>query len=666
MKGCVVFSTPHELEWRDFAAAAPEVVEKPGPRLWHSNCLTSGRMGFSFSGLSLVPTAAAEVGAGDVVQHGVAAGRQSSKPFLSARQPTRDEKDGSTHSEVGWPGTAVCAACADARPTQPHDVPSQAALFSSLWTSALETSEPENSDAGHRSLSILTAGELLSARLASQEHPLAVLADADAVAAAAAEALGAGLQAGIGVREYGAGLEHLPLMPDTKLLMQSFAVASPAVGSEAVEAAAANAANNAALSADDMAAEVEGIAEALADHQGRGFTDAAGSREQPLAWPGDAASRPAESRASGVAADDAKNRRPLPDGSKVSRPENAGARDEESGAPTQQVPANGIANPFTIGTERTAPNAPAAGAAARPFAPQTNSLPPLPQGVSPEADADASATQATPGTPQAEIAFQAELQLNNSQDGPSTPVSHSQRDALARWTASLPHEDVSANSAANHAQQPKPKAAAENAETIETVRTIAFRSAGDHPDTGGASLGQGHTGGSLDRGTQQTTPLSHGPFLMNAQPSPDSAPSSRMPAAPAAARLDAAAPDAPTETGPAARSVALKIQSEQHGAANVVLTDRGGQVHVTVRSGDPALTNALRSDLGSLAGGLQQHGFDVKFWNRPSGSAMDGETRGNANEFSGQDDVRGHERHRHSPEDSGRRQRRGEWIEEFD
>jgi hypothetical protein len=85
-----------------------------------------------------------------------------------------------------------------------------------------------------------------------------------------------------------------------------------------------------------------------------------------------------------------------------------------------------------------------------------------------------------------------------------------------------------------------------------------------------------------------------------------------------------------------------------------------------VRSGDPALTNALRSDLGSLAGGLQQHGFDVKFWNRPSGSAMDGETRGNANEFSGQDDVRGHERHRHSPEDSGRRQRRGEWIEEFD
>jgi hypothetical protein len=634
-------------------------------------------MGFSFSALSLVPTAAAELGAGDVVQHGVAAGHTGSKQFLSASQPARAEEDGSSDSEAGWPAPALCA-CVDGRPSQPPDVPSQSALFSSLWTSALEISELQSSNASQTSLSILTSGELLAARSASQQRPSAVMAgNEEPAAAAAADFLGAGSQTGIGLSGNALGSENAPMMPAAGLLMPSLAVGflavgSPAVNAKAVAADAENAAKNTAGSPDAIAAEVDGAAEMLADHHGLDFSDAGGAHELPPALPADAAARLAESRPIDAAAHHAQVQRPSPNGSRVLRPESPVSPNEEpamaTGAPTRQAPANVIALPFAIGTELPNSNAQntTAGATARPVAPHTNAIPPMPQGVSPMADADASAMQATPGTPQAEIAFQAELQLNNRQEGANEPVANSQRDTLTRWTASLPREDLSASSAANQAPQPKAKAAAGNTETIEPAGTIAFRSAGEHPDTGGSSLGQGHAGGNLDRGTQQTTPLSHGPFVMNAQPRGEGVLSSRTPPAPAAAQLDAAAPDAPAETGPAARSVALKIQSEQHGAANVVLTDRGGQVHVTVRSGDPALTNALRRDLGSLAGGLQQHGFDVKFWNRSSGSGMDAEARGNSNEFSGQDDIPGQSRHRHSPDDAGQRHRRGEWIEEFD
>jgi hypothetical protein len=462
----------------------------------------------------------------------------------------------------------------------------------------------------------------------------------------------------------GIGPDHLPLIPDAGPLVQSFAVGSIAVESKAV-AAAVDAAKNAAVAPDAIVAEVDG-SEMLVDHQGLGVSDADGSIELPQVLAADAVSRLPRPRLSGATADYARDHSPVVTDSNVPRPKNPAAIEEEPADPTRRVPANDIANPFAAGMElskSTAPNTAASSTTARPAAPHANTFPPMLQGVSAAADADASAARASQVTPQSEIAFQAEIQLNNSRGASDAVVSNSQRET--RWTGPLRREDASANSTAN-AQQPKSKTAAENAETIETVQTIAFRTAGDHTDTGGSSLGHDHASGSLDRGTPQTTPLSHGPFVMNSQPGSDGALSSRTPAAPAAAHLDAAAPDAPAVTSPTARSVALKIQSEQHGEANVVLTDRGGQVHVTVRSGDPALTNALRSDLGSLAGGLQQQGFDVKFWNRSSSSTMDAEARGNSNEFSGQDDVRGQARHRHSPDDSSHRPRRGEWIEEFD
>jgi hypothetical protein len=86
---------------------------------------------------------------------------------------------------------------------------------------------------------------------------------------------------------------------------------------------------------------------------------------------------------------------------------------------------------------------------------------------------------------------------------------------------------------------------------------------------------------------------------------------------------------------------------------------------MTVRSSDPALTQTLRSDLGSLAGGLQQHGFDVKVWNPSSGSSSGDNSRGDTLEFN-QDDTRG-PRQRHPNDDAEQRGRRpSDWPEEID
>jgi hypothetical protein len=162
----------------------------------------------------------------------------------------------------------------------------------------------------------------------------------------------------------------------------------------------------------------------------------------------------------------------------------------------------------------------------------------------------------------------------------------------------------------------------------------------------------------------QPAPLSQAPG--GSQPLSTATPAPKPVTIPAAAQLDGIAETPAPETNQPARSLSFKIQSEDRGAANVVLTDRGGQVHMTVRSSDPALAQSLRSDLGSLAGGLNQQGFDVKLWNPSSGSSTADDSSADTLEFS-QDDMRGHNRQRHSPDDAQQRgQRRGEWPEEID
>jgi hypothetical protein len=467
----------------------------------------------------------------------------------------------------------------------------------------------------------------------------------------------------------GANAEALSLLRDAGLLKQSPTAAGV---TETPVKAADGATEPVAVTREDLVmntvamppgTDVGGNA---ANHTGAKnleFSNANSVRDLMQALTEDVVSRP-PGALSAVTAANHENDHPHP-GSKAPRPgSDRIGLDEQSADPNRPIPANNIVNPLAAIAgiaNSTTPNKAASGSTPRPVAPLGDMFSAMSHSGS--GVVDASLTRATLPTPQSEIAFQAEIRLNNTQSASEAPRSSAQPDALAGQTVHIPRQDASANSAANLTQQPESKAPAESA---ETVQAIAFRRTGDHSDAAGSSHSQ-DPGGNLDRGTQQTAPLSQGSNVMASKPAAEGLPPSKTPATPAAAQLDSTAPAPPPDSGQTARSVALNIQSEEHGSANVVLTDRGGQVHVTVRSSDPALTHTLRSDLGSLAGNLQQQGFDVKLWNAPPRSVADAETRTHSADLSGQEDAGGQTRHRHSPDDAGHRNRRqGEWTEEFE
>lgn len=88
----------------------------------------------------------------------------------------------------------------------------------------------------------------------------------------------------------------------------------------------------------------------------------------------------------------------------------------------------------------------------------------------------------------------------------------------------------------------------------------------------------------------------------------------RAPAAPAPSATEAlrtsepAAPSRMQNPAPA-QQIAVRIAPPQAPSVDVHLTERGGQVHVAVRTADGGLQTALRQDLGTLVSSLERSGF---------------------------------------------------------
>ena len=95
------------------------------------------------------------------------------------------------------------------------------------------------------------------------------------------------------------------------------------------------------------------------------------------------------------------------------------------------------------------------------------------------------------------------------------------------------------------------------------------------------------------------------------------------PPAAAAAPRDERPPDAPPpHPAPAARSIQLQVNSGEQ-RVDVQVVERGGEVHVAVRTPDARLNGELRDDLPALAARLEQTGLRAETWQppAPTGSA---------------------------------------------
>jgi hypothetical protein len=266
---------------------------------------------------------------------------------------------------------------------------------------------------------------------------------------------------------------------------------------------------------------------------------------------------------------------------------------------------------------------------------------------------------------QSELAFKAEIQLRQSESAVASPLTRPSQQPST--TTLVPGEIASPASPEVDAARTTLSGTNARAEHLAAAREAGFGQASSDAGADTGSPGYSAHGEGRDPLQQRTSPqLTFEPGVMNSKLTAEGGRSLKPAATLAAGQLEAVASPASPGASQPARSVALRIPNAEGGTASVVLTERAGQVQVTVRASDPALTQSLRSDLGSLAGSLEQHGFDVRVWN-PSGASADREARSDSSQLSGQDDTRGQARQRHSPDDAEHRNRRqSQWSEDIE
>ena len=118
-------------------------------------------------------------------------------------------------------------------------------------------------------------------------------------------------------------------------------------------------------------------------------------------------------------------------------------------------------------------------------------------------------------------------------------------------------------------------------------------------------------------------------------------PSGTAPAAgnsgPAKAAADERAPqflepqnETNARAGETVRDISLKLTNQDQASVQVRLSERAGELHVSVRTPDAGLTRNLREGLSDLVGRLEQSGYRAETW-RPADNASTAQDQGREN-----------------------------------
>ena len=117
------------------------------------------------------------------------------------------------------------------------------------------------------------------------------------------------------------------------------------------------------------------------------------------------------------------------------------------------------------------------------------------------------------------------------------------------------------------------------------------------------------------------------------------------PASPAAPEARVIVPAAPVKSTGPVRELSLQMGSQSQERVDVRMVERGGELHVAVRTGSADLTHGLREGISDLVNRLQETGFRADTW-RPGHAAVtvnasSGPQQG-ATEFRDQGDSQSH------------------------
>jgi hypothetical protein len=83
-------------------------------------------------------------------------------------------------------------------------------------------------------------------------------------------------------------------------------------------------------------------------------------------------------------------------------------------------------------------------------------------------------------------------------------------------------------------------------------------------------------------------------------------------------------------TGESVHDISLKLTNKDQSSVQVRLSERAGELHVSVRTPDAGLTRGLREGLSDLVGRLEENGYRAETW-RPADNASTAQDQGREN-----------------------------------
>ena len=139
-------------------------------------------------------------------------------------------------------------------------------------------------------------------------------------------------------------------------------------------------------------------------------------------------------------------------------------------------------------------------------------------------------------------------------------------------------------------------------------------------------------------------------------------------AEPGAPQLLEAHDDLASRTGESVHNISLRLSNAEQGSVQVRLSERAGELHVSVRTPDTGLTRGLRDGLPDLMGRLQVNGYRADTWQPGGNGSTAGQDRGQdtAGQGSSQHRNGGGSQQQSSPDQQKQDEQTPQWVRELE
>ena len=126
--------------------------------------------------------------------------------------------------------------------------------------------------------------------------------------------------------------------------------------------------------------------------------------------------------------------------------------------------------------------------------------------------------------------------------------------------------------------------------------------------------------------------------------------------------------DTATRNGESVHNISLRLSNGEQGPVQVRLSERAGELHVSVRTPDTGLTRGLRDGLPDLMGRLQVNGYRADTWQPGGNGSHAGEDRGHnaARHGSSQERNGGGNQQQNSPDQQQQDEQTPQWVRELE